>query len=359
MKDSELPLVDGIAESYSQDVATGGVTQTNQQTSKRNYWQVSPGSDGRDYSSIFLKYGVMFIGDDLDGKAYKSFANKVQIGDLVILRKGCQKGTWDVIAVGQVQSEYFFADIFEDVDGWDLRHCRRVQWIETDKYRDKRGFAMGRFQGINDPNSIQIADNVWNVPTAKTEPNPLPVLPHEVKNEALLDKLIGHGLSVDNSEIMTTTINKLRRLGKWYMSSSQDVSEHEIRTFLVVPLLMALGWPEQKLKIEWSRTGARIDIAAFSGVYSSKAVPSLLIETKAMGAGLQPGEKQLRDYAKNFEGDGGLKKIVVTDGIRYRMLTETSGNWELKAYMNLLTFRDRHPYESVGGAIELFLGLLP
>jgi len=35
-----------------------------------------------------------------------------------------------------------------------------------------------------------------------------------------------------------------------------DIREHETRTFLVIPLLLALGWAEQQLKIEMPAAGA-------------------------------------------------------------------------------------------------------
>ncbi len=37
------------------------------------------------------------------------------------------------------------------------------------------------------------------------------------------------------------------------------MSEHETRTFLITPLLVALGWSEQRIKIEWDK----LDVALF------------------------------------------------------------------------------------------------
>ena len=31
------------------------------------YWQIASGSDGRDYTKYFLKYGVAFVGKDSEG----------------------------------------------------------------------------------------------------------------------------------------------------------------------------------------------------------------------------------------------------------------------------------------------------
>lgn len=65
------------------------------------------------------------------------------------------------------------------------------------------------------------------------------------------------------AELFVKVVHRIRDLGQWYRDRVREgikVKEHETRTFLIVPLLLALGWPEQKLKIEWYN----IDIAFFS-----------------------------------------------------------------------------------------------
>jgi hypothetical protein len=46
-------------------------------------------------------------------------------------------------------------------------------------------------------------------------------------------------------------ISRIQRLARWYSRRAGWVSEHEIRTFLIVPLPLALGWPEQRINIEY------------------------------------------------------------------------------------------------------------
>ena len=106
---------------------------------QRNVWQVSGGPANRDYSDIFLKYGVALIGPgdagrwrpdredyEFEGGFVRRFASEVQLGDIFLLRTGISK----VRAVGIVASEYLYLPQFDDVNGWDLQHVRRVRWCE-------------------------------------------------------------------------------------------------------------------------------------------------------------------------------------------------------------------------------------
>ena len=102
-------------------------------------WQVSGGPANRDYSDIFSKYGVALIGPgdagrwrpdredyEFEGGFVRRFASEVQLGDVFLLRTGISK----VRAVGIVASEYLYLPQFDDVNGWDLQHGRRVRWCE-------------------------------------------------------------------------------------------------------------------------------------------------------------------------------------------------------------------------------------
>lgn len=328
-------------------------------------WQIGAGDGARDYSDVFLRFGIILVGDGSTGE-YKPghpemqylmpFAENLKIGDRVVLRRGYGVGTWEIVAVGQVTSEYLFRDLFEDVEGWDLRHSRNMLWKTPRTNKITAGFSRGMFQRVNSLAALSDAEEIWNSGEPR-DPIQIPDPPREVSQEELLDRLIEEGLSVNNSDLMATTISRLRRLAKWYKSRSTDVSEHEIRTFLVVPMLMALGWSEQKMKIEWTATAGRIDIAIFDKVYGKQSKPSIVVETKAMNDGLEGARKQVEKYADGV----GCRTVIITDGIRYWMrIKNDEDKWEAFAYTNLLTFRAQHPYEpNVKGAIDLFLKLLP
>jgi hypothetical protein len=135
------------------------------------------------------------------------------------------------------------------------------------------------------------------------------------------------------------------------------MSEHETRTFLITPVLLALGWSEQKIKIEWKN----MDVALFQEVYQRGQVPSVILESKRMGEGLGFAEWQAKRYAKDYPG---CSRLVVSDGVRYHLYIKQGDEWDMKgdfkAYVNLLNLKERHPYWShIGGAPELFISLMP
>lgn len=59
-----------------------------------NYWQIASGSNGRDYSNIFLRYGIACAG----GETPISWTGQVRVGDRVILKRGMQ----EIVAVDEV-----------------------------------------------------------------------------------------------------------------------------------------------------------------------------------------------------------------------------------------------------------------
>jgi len=102
----------------------------------RNVWQVSGGPGSRPYADVFLKYGVALIGpgdagpwrperndEEFDGGYVRRFSTEIQLGDVFLLRTGISS----ICSVGLVASEYLYLPQFDDVNGWDLQHARRVR----------------------------------------------------------------------------------------------------------------------------------------------------------------------------------------------------------------------------------------
>ena len=99
-------------------------------------WQVSGGPVDRPYAEVFLAYGVALVGPGDDGPwrvghdshdrsgFVRRFVQELQIGDLLLLRASIDT----IVAVGIVASGYEYLEPFDDVNGWDLRHARRVRW---------------------------------------------------------------------------------------------------------------------------------------------------------------------------------------------------------------------------------------
>lgn len=100
-------------------------------------WQISGGPASRAYVEVFLRNGVALIGpgdagawtperddDEFEGGFVRRFASEAAVGDVFLLRTGIAT----IAAVGLVASDYLYVNAFDDVNGWDLQHARRVRW---------------------------------------------------------------------------------------------------------------------------------------------------------------------------------------------------------------------------------------
>jgi len=334
-----------------------------------NYWQVAAGDGGRDYSEVFLKYGVMLIGPGDPGgyfenkeyykNTYKSnditvFAEDVEDSDIVVLKRPSGK-LWEVLAIGTVKNEYVHLPVFDDVEGWGLQHCRYVEWKKPKGKKLITGLTRGTFKGINKRSTIEKIDKILD----SGEPiisSSIPEPPKKLNDEDLIDVLINHGLRPKDAEDFTQTIHRIRRLVKWYDDCGIDVKEHETRTFLIIPLLIALGWPEQKLKIEWNN----IDIAFFEKPYSEENKDSnkciIILESKRLWEGLSYGTSQASTYASKYPS---CTRMIVSDGCCYKLFKRKGDEWNYSAYLNILKPKLKHPYEpNVKGAPDVFLSLM-
>ena len=332
-------------------------------------WQVAAGDGPRDYADVFLRFGVILVGPGSEGDyfsnrdaynnsdswAYRPFirplAEELAKGDLVVLKRPSGYN-WEIVAVGEIVSDYLFKDVFGDVDGWDLQHCRQVHWKIPTSQTVIAGLRRGTLVGVNHQQAVAEVQRVWAV-GSKVTTIPIPDEPEEISVDQLIDSLMVEGLPGQSAELIANTIWRLRRVAKWYSSHGSDVGEHEIRTFLIVPLLTSLGWAEQKVKIEWNN----IDVALFDTPYSKQSKPLVIIESKRLWDGLRYAPDQAASYAKLYPA---CDRFIVSDGIRYKLFKRSDDQWRYSAYMNLLAPKRVHPYEpGVDGAVSFFLNLIP
>ncbi len=345
-----------------------------------NYWQVAAGEGPRDYSDVFLKYGVMFMGAGNPGsfrerpeffKAQKwgtkivALADRVKCNDTVILKKPHHK-QWRIIAVGRVTGDYEWLEQFEDVEGWDLQHSRRVEWVKPSCQTIVDGLSMGTFRRCNRQELQGLACQLLREGIRQpSEEIPQPA--SRISEEHLVGSLIENGLRPADAEAVIRAIWHVRRLARWYADHGWNISEHEARTFLIAPILLALGWSEQRIKIEWNHT----DVSLFNEPFRRGVEhedPRVILESKRMGTGLDHAERQVRRYARDFPF---CNMLVTTTGVRYHLYKKEPDpckTWDaarmkekhLSAVLNLFNLKDRHPYlPNVGGAPELFKSLMP
>jgi hypothetical protein len=149
----------------------------------------------------------------------------------------------------------------------------------------------------------------------RTPAQPLPPAAAPLEDEALIGRLIDGGVSSGRAVEIQQTIWRIRRLVNWNARKANWVSEREIRTFLIVPLLLALGWSEQRISIELEHAGIALWDRTFD---QDDAQLGTVIETKKLWVGLYGAPvEQAKRYAARYDH---CDRLVVSSGFRYTLL---------------------------------------
>ena len=292
-------------------------------------WQVSGGPVDRPYAEVFLQYGVALIGtgggawrprhSHTGGRGFlRRFVEELQVDDLVLLRTAVDT----VAAVGLVASDYEYLEPFDDVNGWDLRHGRRVRWYRLPEPYCFAAAVFGanptRCSRVQTPEAVNYARSFLASGLAHWQQEQLPPIPTV---EPLLDEV---------PEELRDVVGLAWDLAGLYGDEERmgdAPNENEMVAHFVVPLLRALGWPPENIGVEWRR----VDVALFEALPRSPGSCRFVIEAKRLGTGLEGARKQAEDYVARL---GVSRDVVVTDGFRYRAFDCERG-LEPVAYANL------------------------
>lgn len=323
-------------------------------------WVVSAGSSGREYADQFYQFGMAFVGGD----AQRAAMARVKAGDTILLKRGVTEflAAGKVVLRDGVVSGDGNKEWLHDFDGWDLAAYCYVEWHVPTHPIPAQGLRQGTIYETAQPQHLAVAKTLLDAPGERFSPEPAAT--EAIEDESLLAFLIRMGLPVSSADELTKALRRIRLLAHYYYHNWNwgEIREHETRTFLVTPLLLALGWSEQQLKIELPAPGGRVDIACFSGPYSGNAKDVVaLLETKGFSQGLYYAADQARSYAAHFPR---CKVIIITNGFCYKTFVrrdDESFPTTPSAYLNLLKPRSRYPLdpEQVGGALDVLDCLLP
>lgn len=354
----------------------------------QNCWVVAAGDGNRNYADICLEHGVVIMGPSYCGdwlnrwsqdglKAdevlrrdkwsshvianLNSFVTDVKPGDLVILRLG----TSEIHGVGIVAGEYDYNELFSDIDGWDLAHTHRVNWIwnkPQGKPKDangilSRGYTLQRLKRSGKTEAF--FKWVETLPPASGNLPDLKKPGKELDVHNIIRKLFDYGLGSGSLSALEDRIKDLCTLAEWYKTYGVAPSEYETTSHLITPLLLALGWTPQRIQLEYPIIGSRtrVDLALYQNGNRKAYEPIAFIEAKKFGYSCLNAESQIRNYAENMQY---LRRLIVTDGIRYGIFVRKQGDDEFPdkptAYLNLTDLRDEYPvYGDCRGADEALL----
>jgi hypothetical protein len=346
-----------------------------------NVWQMGSGESSREFSWLYQKHDVMLKsgGDhgEYDAKNYKKvwnrtdmslnilhrFVTKVKPGDIILMRKGLRAITLGIAH----EKGYSWNECFDDIYGWDLQHTQRVIWqdhLEDDfkklqkneKLFAKR-FQIPAFTRIKDETVLKKIEPLFK--KCKTRPlKKLPdKLPHPLTMDELGHELFSKGLPNSSVDAVIQALQRQRRLMKWY--KNQDGTrpgEHEVVAHLIIPILLALGWSEQLLAVEWKK----IDLAGFSETPTSEATCALVCEAKGLKHGLMGVLEQAQGYVENLKLKH-CKKILLAGGSRFYLHEKKQGKWNDQpvGYINLEKIRTNHIAPPNTNAVDTIIALTP
>ncbi len=309
---------------------------------ERAVWQIPAGPADRSYADQFLDHGVALLkpGDagpwcsgrpdeEFEGGSVRRFATELRVGDILLLRTGLAT----ICAVGLVASDYHYLPQFDDLNGWDLQHGRRVRWVALPEPYDFGGYVFGanppRLSRVQSEDVVGYAHRFVRSPPTDWQTRALPNLPAE---EPEL-KTVPFALR--------ELVAQVRDLSVLYWDTDafgERPMEDELVAHYVVPFLRMLGWSAERIAVKWNRA----DVSLF---FKLPRVPKhcyYLIEAKRLGAGIEGASDQAIGYVSAL---GIQCDVVVTDGIRYRMY-EGARNFVPVAYANLARLKQ--------SALELF-----
>jgi len=348
-------------------------------------WQIAAGETGRDYTKLFLDYDVIFMGPGNPGSYDKQiynalveqgliskniatqlrqFCTEVKDNDIVLLRLGSQAKAIGLIK--PAMRRYFWTEIFDDVFGWDLQHAQKVIWQHhlTDylqKIQKSKGLFYQRGPTFSKVHRLEGQLQELFKQCKHRDLKPLPSLPKPLTLEELGTELFSKGLPNEDVDKFILAIQRQRRLAKWYRENraqSKKPAEHEVVAHMILPFMLALGWSEQLLAVEWNR----IDLAAFSCTPRKKENVCLLCEAKEYGHGLQNKTfSQATDYVNKLKLDN-CKRILLTDGARlylYQRQKENSWNDKPVGYLNINSIRTNHIIPPGTSGIDTIRALTP
>lgn len=299
---------------------------------ERPVWQISGGPPSRSYADVFLKHGVILIAPGDTGPWSREryahdwalqgfvcrFAEEIALGDVVLLRTGAST----IAAVGVVASDYLHLEQFDEVSGWDLQHARRVRWCRLPQDHAFSSSVFGasptRCSRVLQEEVLDFVRRFLNSPPTHWQTAPLPALPPEEPPLGQVPAAL-HGIVAQTADLVPL----FRRSQAFGDSPSED----ELIAHFVVPFLRALGWPPERIAVQWRH----IDVAVFRTLPRTPENCLLVIEAKRLDAGVEGALEQAKGYV---EGLGAPRDVVVTDGVRYRMYAGER-DFEPVAYANL------------------------
>jgi hypothetical protein len=294
--------------------------------------------------NVFVQYGVAMIepgsagpwsparaDEEFEGSYVRRLATEVAAGDALVLRGGQSR----IVAIGLVAGPYEHLPQFEDVNGWDLGQAVRARWLVLpephDFGRPVFGANPARLSSVNYAEIVDFVGRLLNSPPHDWKSAPLPALPRAEPDLA--------PWPADVADVIAEVMDLAGLYGDTERFGERP-REDEFLVHYVVPLLRRLGWPATQVAVKWRD----IDVAVFARLPRVPENLAFIVEAKRLGDTVERALGQARGY---LEAQGVARRVLVTDGFRYRLYDPARG-FASVAYANLT-----RPKQSAARLFEL------
>jgi hypothetical protein len=172
--------------------------------------------------------------------------------------------------------------------------------------------------------------------------------------------LFSHGLRNESVDRVLAAIERQRRMVGWYNEHggpSDRPTEHEVVAHMILPLMLALGWSEQLVAVEWHK----IDLTCFLGSPTTKGTCVLVCEAKRRGHGLSRVLPQAAKYVKNLQLTKTRRILLANDQRLYVYDRAEDGSWPDSAtgYLNIQAIRVQYLAPPRANAVDTIMALTP
>lgn len=231
-----------------------------------------------------------------------------------------------------------------------MQHTRRVNWLwKQDKPKTFPLYTLKQGDTTQILDSQEVVDWINTLNLDFLSSVQLPILPQEneeeINQESIAEFLYNKGTSGNSIERLINVIDDLHMIAKWYKKQDSP-SEFETESYLIIPLLRALGWTPQKMAIEWNK----VNIALFQKLPRSDENLVAVVEAKRKGNSCLTAFSQAERYSQNKKN---CNRLIVTDGLRYGIFLKNQDSfYKLHAYMNLTEFKNEYAVYECNGINE-------
>jgi hypothetical protein len=305
----------------------------------KQYWQVAAGNANRDYSPLFLRHGMAFVG----GEDQIAIASKIKLGDVILLKSG----TSSILAAGEVveRKGKFFGHAdkgwVRDVEGWDLPAYLYVDWRSPRRPETTTGLTRNSISACIKAPQIAIAEKILELPKVAIVPEPgEPVVVSPAELLAIVAEVNG---GID-STLVGNVLDLTSQWGTNY-AEAMDWDAYKTKCNLILPVLTGLGWDSSELHERLAGIGTRNLIGLLPG--GSKSRGDLkLVECRPFHDGTDLHPKRASELAKQFPD---VQSLGVSNGLTFKLYgRDHTGlfSTEARAYGNLSKPSDPCPFDN-------------